>query len=233
MIAEGFMLLANGSTFEPFARYNTTMKINEAYNLWSESYDAMQNRTRDLDTKITEDWLRGKHFETILEIGCGTGKNTTTYAAYADRVVSADFSEGMLQLARQKIDAKNVTFVQADITTDWTFTDLKANLITCNLVLEHIQDLSHICRQVYDKLQPGGLFFLSELHPFKQCIGGQANFEYSNETIMVAAYVHHISEYFSAATEAGLHCIELFEHYVDEAEPTVPRIINMVFEKQV
>lgn len=207
------------------------MKINEAYNLWSETYDSMQNRTRDLDSKITYAWLQGKHFETIFEIGCGTGKNTMLYANHANEVLSVDFSAGMLELAKQKTTVTNVGFVQADITSDWFFTNQSADLVCCNLVLEHIQDLSHICMQVHDKLKSGGLFFISELHPFKQYMGGQANFEHNNETVTVTAFAHHISEYYAAAANAGLNCIELQEHFVDEAALTVPRIINMVFEK--
>lgn len=209
----------------------SSMKINEAYNLWAATYDGMANRTRDLDNYVTEDWLEGKHFDTILEAGCGTGKNTPIYAAHADRVLAVDFSEGMLQLAQQKVAVPNVSFQQADFTRPWDFTDSLFDLVCCNLVLEHISNLEHIFLQVQSKLKPGGLFFLCELHPYKQYLGGQANFHHNNETVHVAAFTHHISEYFSAAKAAGLQCVELGEYFLDEGGREVPRLLKMVFIK--
>lgn len=211
--------------------FTSSMKINEAYDLWAGTYDTMANRTRDLDHRVTEEWLKGKHFETVLEAGCGTGKDTPLYCAHAGTVTAADFSEGMLQLARQKVTAPNVSFLQADFTKLWDFTDSLFDLICCNLVLEHINDLEHIFRQVHSKLKPGGMFYLCELHPYKQYAGGQANFQHNNETVHVTAFTHHISEYFSAAKGAGLQCIELNEYFVGEGGKEVPRVINVVFLK--
>lgn len=209
------------------------MQINEAYNLWAATYDAMINRTRDLDHKITGEWLNGRHLDAILEAGCGTAKNTSLYSSHADSVLSVDFSEGMLQLARQKVAQPNVTFQQADLTKEWVFTNTQFDLVCCNLVLEHIEDLHHIFNQVHSKLKPGGLFFLSELHPYKQYAGGQANFQHNNETVHVAAFTHHTSEYFAAAKANSLTCIALNEYFVDEHDRLVPRLVNMVFEKTI
>ena len=53
------------------------MSIQKAYNDWSETYDTDENLTRDLDQKVTRELLVNLHFNSILEIGCGTGKNTS------------------------------------------------------------------------------------------------------------------------------------------------------------
>ena len=53
------------------------MDIQSAYNEWSASYDQDDNRTRDLDREIIRSRLGDLHFDAILEIGCGTGKNTS------------------------------------------------------------------------------------------------------------------------------------------------------------
>lgn len=52
------------------------MSIQNAYNEWSESYDVDTNLTRDLDRKVIRDLLANLQFDSILELGCGTGKNT-------------------------------------------------------------------------------------------------------------------------------------------------------------
>src|SRR6476659_3491077 len=74
------------------------MSIQNAYNEWSDTYDTDQNLTRDLDQKVTREALTNLHFESILEIGCGTGKNTTFLAQVGTRVHAMDFSEGVTEI---------------------------------------------------------------------------------------------------------------------------------------
>ena len=52
------------------------MDIEKAYNIWSSNYDTNKNKTRDLDKKVTEETLSKYTFKSVLELGCGTGKNT-------------------------------------------------------------------------------------------------------------------------------------------------------------
>src|SRR5688500_1920477 len=120
------------------------MNIQKAYNEWSASYDADKNLTRDLDQEVTREALANLHFNSILEIGCGTGKNTAFLAQIADSVHALDFSLGMIEKAKEKVQAKNVRFSVADITNKWPCSDGEFDLVVCNLVLEHIADLAFI-----------------------------------------------------------------------------------------
>ncbi|MCY7361353.1 MAG: class I SAM-dependent methyltransferase, partial [Ignavibacteria bacterium] len=52
------------------------MKVKEAYNSWADQYDSNINRTRDLEAISLRETIVNIQFETCLEIGCGTGKNT-------------------------------------------------------------------------------------------------------------------------------------------------------------
>ena len=51
------------------------MNNRQAYNLWSETYDTVENKTRDLEARALRESVAGENLD-ILEIGCGTGKNT-------------------------------------------------------------------------------------------------------------------------------------------------------------
>src|SRR5919106_1669904 len=82
------------------------MSIQKAYNDWSETYDTDENLTRDLDQKVTREALANLHFTSILEIGCGTGKNTSFFAQIGTSVYAVDFSEGMIAKAKEKVQAK-------------------------------------------------------------------------------------------------------------------------------
>ncbi|MBK8430441.1 MAG: hypothetical protein IPL28_03705 [Chloroflexi bacterium] len=52
------------------------MNVQQAYDQWSVTYDSDQNLTRDLDAQITQQVLGDWHGRILLEMGCGTGKNT-------------------------------------------------------------------------------------------------------------------------------------------------------------
>ena len=95
------------------------MNTRQAYNEWSTTYDLDPNLTRDLDALITKTALNDLRCSTILEIECGTGKNTALLAQIGNNVHALDFSEGMLHKAREKPHLDNVTFSVADLTAHW------------------------------------------------------------------------------------------------------------------
>ena len=91
------------------------MNIEESYNSWADQYDSNLNKTRDLDKISTIETLENYEFENVLELGCGTGKNTVWFLNKAKLIIGLDFSEEMLNLAKEKITDKKVTFKKADL----------------------------------------------------------------------------------------------------------------------
>lgn len=209
------------------------MNIQEAYNIWSDTYDIDENFTRDLDHKATETILSRLCCSTILEIGCGTGKNTLLLAKVGKEVTAVDFSAGMIAQAKAKITALNVTFKVADITQPWPTADAAFDLITCSLILEHVADLDFIFAEASRSLAAGGRLFISELHPFKQYQGGKAQFQQGEGTTFIPAFIHHVSDFLSAARANALDLLVLNEwwHEADEDKP--PRLITFLLQKQV
>ena len=104
------------------------MQTQDAYNNWAKTYDTVINKTRDLEAKAIRISLEHETPGHILEIGCGTGKNTQWLVNKCRYLTAIDFSPEMLKIAREKITDDRVQFTQADITKQWTFD--KANLIT-------------------------------------------------------------------------------------------------------
>lgn len=207
------------------------MEIQDAYNGWSDIYDTDINLTRDLDSFVTRNLLANRQFDSILEIGCGTGKNTIFFAQIGTNVHALDFSEGMIQKAKGKVQSENVRFEMADITKSWPSEDNSYDLISCNLVLEHIKDLSHIFAKTSRTLRQNGIFLLNELHPFKQYSGSGARFETNSGTVEVDVFVHHISDFIHAAESNGLTLSTFNEHWHEEDEGKLPRLVSFLFEK--
>ena len=140
-----------------------------------------------------------------------------------------DFSEKMINKAKEKIQSGNVSFVKFDIKEKWDFANYKFDLVTCSLILEHIEDINFIFQQASDAMKKGGLFYIGELHPFKQYLGSKARFETDNENVVLDCFVHNISDFFDSAKKNNFECIDIKEWFDDNSE--VPRLLTMVFKK--
>jgi SAM-dependent methyltransferase len=207
------------------------MDVQQTYAQWADIYDDNKNRTRDLEARVLRGLLALHNFRHCLEIGCGTGKNTVWLAEHAHAVTAADLSPEMLEKARQKVHSSRVEFVQADILKPWGFRRGHYDLAVFSLVLEHIEDLNPIFEHVADCLVPGGLVYVSELHPFKQYSGSQARFETQAGIQLVPCFLHHVSDFVKAAEGAGLFLHTLEEHFDEGDRSQIPRLITFLWEK--
>lgn len=208
---------------------DSTIRI--AYDEWADTYDSDRNLTRDLDQQVMQRLLSGRRFGSVVEIGCGTGKNTALLARIADRVHAIDFAPQMIRRARELPGLGNVAFTIADVTRPWPCPKGSADLVTCNLVLEHVADLGHIVREARCALADGGRLFVCELHPFRQYQGKQAGFVRDGCTHLVPAFVHHLSDFTGAAAANGfrLESLEEWWHEDDDRGISPPRLVSLVF----
>ena len=199
------------------------------YDAWAYQYDSNINPTRDLDKAITKKSLSNLNFSNVLELGCGSGKNTEWLITRANKLVGLDFSASMLNLARNKITSKKVTFINADLNEKWPVNNNSFDLITINLTLEHIEILDHIFNSMFMKLTKGGKCFVCELHPKKQLAGSKARFEENGTEILLDVFQHSELDYVQSAERAGLNL--LTKKYWYDNENDLPRLISFLFEK--
>jgi ubiquinone/menaquinone biosynthesis C-methylase UbiE len=207
------------------------MSIEQAYNSWASQYDTNENKTRDLEGIALRSTLKNIPYETCLEIGCGTGKNTEWLTRKAIQVTAVDLSVEMLERAQKKVNSNKVKFIQADITNEWTFTSSFYDLVSFSLVLEHIKDLDHIFREVASILKPGGVVYIGELHPFKQYTGTKARFDTEEGRQVVECYTHNISDFVQAAKQHGLEIVDVNEHFDNGDRTSIPRILTLLLRK--
>lgn len=206
------------------------MNNQQAYNVWADSYDTSNNKTRDLEAKALRESLLISEPLNILEIGCGTGKNTEWLSTKGAHLVGADFSTEMLAKAKEKIVAENVEFRHLDLREEWNFNQNSFDLITCSLALEHIENLDFVFEQAHKVLRRDGHFYIGELHPFKQYQGSKARFEIDGEDFKLECFVHHVSEFFVVAKKNNFELTDLKEWFDDDDKMTVPRLLTMIFK---
>jgi predicted TPR repeat methyltransferase len=207
------------------------MEIKEAYDIWSTQYDSDPNKTRDLEAYALRTSMAKINFDSCLELGCGTGKNTEWLASRARYITAVDFSEQMLSKARQRPGLEGVDFQIADINSDWTFITRQYDLISFSLVLEHIEHLDPIFKQVEQFLMPGGLVYIGELHPSKQYAGSKARFDHKNGQEPLTCFTHHLSDFLESAGKFGFQIIDLNEYFDNGDKRNIPRVLSLIFQK--
>ena len=208
--------------------------VADAYDRWAASYDADRNVTRDLDATVVRRVPLALEGRDVLELGCGTGKNTIFLAERARRVVAMDFSAGMIARAHTRIVTPNVEFRHHDVREVWPVPAASVDVVVGNLILEHVHDLAVIFFETARVLRPNGQAFFCELHPHRQLLGSQAQFvdPRTGERVCVAAHVHTVSEYVNGGIEAGLQLRSLGEWIEEEAPAEAPpRLISLLFSR--
>ena len=190
-------------------------KIIDSYNTWAYQYDNNINPTRDLDKSITKQFLSKIDFFNVLELGCGSGKNSEWLITKAEKLVGLDFSKNMLDLARNKIKTDKATFINTDLNEKWPVKNNAFDLVTINLALEHIEILDHIFKSSFMKLVQGGKCFVCELHPKKQ--------------LTLDVFQHLEEDYIQSAEQAGFNLLTKEDWY--DRKNDMPRLISFLFEK--
>jgi ubiquinone/menaquinone biosynthesis C-methylase UbiE len=212
----------------------TPIDVADAYDRWSRQYDDDQNATRDLDAFVLRQVPLQLAGARVLEVGCGTGKNSAWLVAQARELIALDFSPGMLDVARRRVRSSTARFVEHDITRPWPVESESVDVVVGNLVLEHVQELAPVFTEASRVLRAGGQLFFCELHPYRQLRGGQAHFidAHTDETVHVAAYRHSVSDYVTVALTAGFTLRALGEWLEPDAEPGAPpRLLSLLLER--
>lgn len=207
------------------------MNVQKAYDNWSSQYDTNDNRTRDIEALALQKTLAHIHFETCLEIGCGTGKNTSWLLTKANTITAVDLSNEMLAKAKEKIQSAKVNFIQADILQEWDFVNTKYDLVSFSLVLEHIENLEPVFNRVSKVIAATGHVYIGELHPFKQYAGSKARFITAEGEQVVSCYNHHVSDFVQAAQKHGFKIVNINEYFDDDDRASIPRILTMLLSK--
>jgi 2-polyprenyl-3-methyl-5-hydroxy-6-metoxy-1,4-benzoquinol methylase len=100
-----------------------------------------------------------------LDVGGGTGRLSILLADLVGSVVVTDPSAGMVQVARERIDAAGLSdrlrAVRADLTTDRL--EGAYDVVWSSMALHHVQNVDGLLRSLADLLVPGGRLFIADL----------------------------------------------------------------------
>lgn len=184
------------------------------YDLWAASYDRTPNPVVAMDARHTLGLLRVRRGDRVLDLGCGTGRYLTRLHRSGARPVGADFSLGMLRVARRR--ARTVPLVAADLQRGLPFADARFDAALCSLVGEHLTDLHRTMRDTARALRAGGLLVFTVYHPDLAAAGKEANFTRGTVEYRLGAQRWSTGDYLDRISDAGFTDLETFEYRGDD-----------------
>ncbi len=90
----------------------------------------------------------------ILDIGCGNGNISLALGSLGHEVVGVDIDGDSIQIAKQRNQFKQVSFLQTDVAS-MSITDT-FDAMVCSEVLEHLPDPGLLVASAHRLLKPGG-----------------------------------------------------------------------------
>ena len=97
---------------------------------------------------------------TVTEIGCGRGAGTALLAEVARTVIAVDYDAECLAQNREERTDDVVTYVLAEV-PPLPPVALRADVVVCFQMLEHLRDPAPLLRAMYDAVLPGGAVLVS------------------------------------------------------------------------
>lgn len=122
-----------------------------------------------LEWPVTVRLLAVQPGQLVLDAACGNGLTSRRLAALGARVLAFDFSEELIELARQKPNPdQRIQYRVVDATDERALLELGCasfDAALCNMALFDMAEVGPLFRALGELLKPGGVFVFSLTHP--------------------------------------------------------------------
>lgn len=187
------------------------LPVDEGYDRWSAFYDGDDIPLNLLEQDVVDGALGELSGLDVVDLACGTGRQSVRLAARGARVTGIDVSRGMLEKARAKSSA--VRFLQGSLEEKFPFEPASFDRVVSFLALEHFTDLGHFFSECRRICRPNGFLFFTAMHPAMTLKGVQARYtEDGGRKVYPKSFPYRICDYVNAAVESGLTLERLTEH---------------------
>ncbi len=108
--------------------------------------------------------LSSKHYDRVLDLGCGFGTYSGYLADRGSKVTAVDISRKMIDKARLENYHHNIEYRQATM-EDFNYPSNTYNLVLSTLALHYIQELDPVIHNIANSLTNDGDFIFTVEHP--------------------------------------------------------------------
>lgn len=190
----------------------------EAYDLWSDDYDAQPgNLMLDLDEIVFMLLLNNLDIENkaVADIGCGTGRHWNKLLHKKPLSLTGfDVSQGMLDRLKQKFPKANVCRIHDDLFSN--IPPSSFDVLVSTLTIAHIQDIGLALNAWCRILKKNADIIITDFHPKLLASGGKRTFRHNNRHMAVRNYVYHIHTIKNLLLENGFTTVAEEEFSIDE-----------------
>jgi ubiquinone/menaquinone biosynthesis C-methylase UbiE len=208
------------STLIPVNRHD----VDTGYSMWAPRYDG-PNPAIAAEEPAFRELVGAARPGLALDAACGTGRHAAILSSLGWQVIGVDATDAMLERARVKLP--DATFHSGRLEA-LPVDAASVDLVVCGLALSHVEHLAPVYAEFGRVLRPGGRMITTDMHPIITSTGGMAAFPTTDTRPDVAAgdamtldyvpnLVHHVNEYVTAITAAGMEIVGCHEPSVDES----------------
>jgi ubiquinone/menaquinone biosynthesis C-methylase UbiE len=181
------------------------LSTSEAYRVWAPSYDTDPNPLLALEERAIQDLLPDVRSQTVLDVGCGTGRSMLRYGARGARTFGVDPSSEMLAEARKK--PKIATSVVLAEASCLPFADQVADLTVCSFALSYFREIFQSVNELARVTKLGGHIVISDLHPEAIANGWTRSFRVGQNTYEIAHRTYDNEQLHSLLHNARLQIV--------------------------
>jgi len=185
-----------------------TLNPLEGYNKWAETYHIEDNPIKKLSDEFIKGELPDLTGKSVLDAGCGTGKNCElAIDRGASYVKGIDLSPKMVEQARK--NCPQAEFETGNLAIDRI--KEKYDVVLCGLVLGHIESLESALGNLMSSLKPNGHLILTDFHPQQTMNKAKRTFSHHGKTFEVQHTLHLLEEYFGLLKRSNINIITIKE----------------------
>jgi len=172
------------SPAEPVLEPELQLPVDQAYALWSETYDSVANPMLALEQRHLWPMLPELGGKTVLDLGCGTGRLLEGLGSLGTGCyLGLDRSSAMLGRAAKKLRARGC-LLRADCLR-LPLRSQSADVLIGSFLLGYV-NLADLASEIARVSKDGADLYLSEFHPDSYELGWKRSFRAGNRVINLA-----------------------------------------------
>lgn len=197
------------------------LSVEAGYERWAHTYDDGLNPLLPAEEAVVEPLLRTIGYDSVLDVGAGTGRYSLMAIADASRVVAVDPSPEMLAHLTRKPGAERIEVLPGGL-DDAPWQPQRFDLVICALVLCHIPDLEAALGTLADAVTPGGHLLVTDFHPAAVEAGLRTEFREGDHRYLLPNPAHTREDYTAALTERAFTILEGIDIPMGACWPELP-----------
>jgi ubiquinone/menaquinone biosynthesis C-methylase UbiE len=195
------------------------LNVDQAYTLWSETYDSVANPLLALEERYLWPMLPSLTGRAVLDLGCGTARLLNRLSSSGTgQYLGVDLSAAMLARAAKKLRIPGhllrADCLELPLRSHW------ADVLFCSFLLGYV-NLADLAAEIARVSKASADLYLSEFHPDSRSLGWKRSFSSGDQVIELPAHACSLLEVEQTFRLHGFDLVERVEAGFGEPERSI------------